>query len=105
MAIDYDMAERVVNFMNELLRIDRNAITNLISHRVPCNCTLADHPTVQVDGREGCKVGMLGVLNGLCGIDEDGYGGVIAEWEGDPPSINRFKAVRIFKMSYPYDAI
>ena len=65
----------VVDFLNDLLRIDSMAINSLFNLRVGCNKELADHPTVQV-GSFGTypHVGMIGILNGVFGADESGYG-------------------------------
>lgn len=75
--------EEVVAFLNELVVIDRAAMTALVETRVPCNEALADHPTVQVSCREdGARVGLLGILNGLFGVDERGYGAIGAQFSG-----------------------
>jgi len=64
-----------IDFLNELVKIDADALRALIGHRVPCNNGLVDHPTVQVGEFGGVfQVGMLGILNGLFGVNEDGYG-------------------------------
>lgn len=88
MSVDKVLAEKIVNFLNELVEIDKPALAALITNRVPCNEDLADHATVQVMSRnDGFSVGLLGVLNGLCGIYENGYGPIAAEFdEGKIPS-------------------
>lgn len=69
-----------VNFLNTLLELDRTAVTQLVFQRVSCNRALADHETVQVSqaGPEFFKVGLLGILNGLFGVSEAGYGRIAA---------------------------
>lgn len=52
-----------VRILNEMLQLDHRATDSLVSHRIECNEPLADHPTVQVT--EDCKVGLLGVINGI----------------------------------------
>lgn len=65
----------VIELLNECILLDRPAIGALIANRVPCNQPLADHPTVQVMAQHGgFHVGMLGILNGFFGGDEDGWG-------------------------------
>ncbi|MCB9135143.1 MAG: hypothetical protein H6636_06940 [Anaerolineales bacterium] len=65
--------------MNILAEIDAPAIMNLIERRVKCNERLAEHPTVQVEAKDGeYFVGFLGVLNGMFGVTEDGYGHIVA---------------------------
>lgn len=84
---DLHLIQRVVDLMNEALEADQTAISNLINHRVPCNETLADHPTIQCGIRSPAAlsdttVGLLGILNGICGIKPDGYGYVYACMDG-----------------------
>lgn len=82
---DEQLATRIVTFLNELLEIDRPAIAALLANRVTCNQALADHPTVQVGAQHGgYHVGMLGILNGLCGIDDKGYGPINAVFDESP---------------------
>lgn len=87
---DEELAARVVAFLNELLEYDRPAIAALIANRIPCNARLADHPSVQVSAQHGgYHVGLLGILNGLCGVREDNYGLITAIFEDvDSPTKN-----------------
>lgn len=63
----------IVAFLNRLVEADRDCIELLIESRRPCNKTMADHPTVQVHEAAGLySVGMLGILNGFCGVFDDG---------------------------------
>jgi hypothetical protein len=73
----------LIKFLNSLVEIDPYAMAELLCVRVPCNQTLANHPSVQVAAggeRSGYtviapnsfRVGMLGVLNGFCGTIDDG---------------------------------
>lgn len=76
----------VVGLLNELLRLDPEAMHNLVEGRVQCNEAIADHPTVQVSGRvngDGTtyEFGILGLLNGLFGVDEKSYGAISASYE------------------------
>lgn len=67
--------DQAIDYLNELIAADRPAIAALIANRVPCNQALAKHPTCQVGQQHGgFHVGMLGVLNGLFGTFEDGWG-------------------------------
>jgi hypothetical protein len=78
-----DDTDDLIAFLNSLVEIDQYAMAELLCIRVPCNQTLADHPTVQVAaGGERSRVtfiapgtfrvGMLGVLNGFYGTIDDG---------------------------------
>jgi hypothetical protein len=96
---DMQLAQRLVEFLNELTEIDRPAVAALIANRIPCNKTLADHPTVQVAGQHGgFHVGLLGLLNGLCGIHEHGHGAVSAVFETDDAHPDRYKDLQKFKV-------
>jgi hypothetical protein len=81
--VDLELANRVVLYLNQLTESDRPAIAALITNRVPCNKELASHPTCQVGQQHGgYNVGILGVLNGVCGVYDDGpmkgYGPIAA---------------------------
>jgi len=73
--------------LNSAVIADSKAMHSLIEHRVDCNEILANHPTIQV-GRcqpERYHVGLLGILNGLFGIDETGWGAICAHFHVDCP--------------------
>lgn len=64
-----------INLLNELLKLDRTAISNVFGTRHPCNNTLAEHPSVQVSYNKAMQVttvGPLGLLNALFGTVPDG---------------------------------
>lgn len=74
--------QEVVDFLDELLKVDQAAITALFSMRTACNKKLAEHETVQVGGQGNYyQVGMIGVFNGLFGIDEHGWGHIAANYD------------------------
>lgn len=81
--------DEMIAFLNELARIDPYAMARLIAARVPCNSSMADHPTVQTGERYeesggaigggpprrtvvGWEVGFLGIINGFYGVYDDG---------------------------------
>jgi len=72
----------VVDRLNSMLAVDPDAIEALVNHRIDCNETLAGHPTCQVRARKGggppYTVGFLGVINGILGIDDRGWGPIAA---------------------------
>ena len=84
-----ELADLLIERLNEITKVDPEAMGRLIAARVPCNEELADHPTVQVRALKGepPAVGVLGLLNGLVGIIEDGprksYGLITAIVEDD----------------------
>jgi len=74
--------EEVIDFFNSLYEYDSKAIKNLIESRVSCNEKMANHPTIQVSDENNdanYKVGLLGIINGLFGIDSIGYGPIAVE--------------------------
>lgn len=86
--------EIIIQYLNSLLFLDKIALQNLIETRVQCNEKLANHETVQVlegngDNIGTFSVGLLGILNGLCGIDEDGWGYIVVKMDKDN-NINKF---------------
>lgn len=78
-----------IDFLNSITQLDRKAIQKLIENRVECNEQLARHPTVQT-GKWGTpknhSIGFLGILNGLFGIDEKGWGTIAAIFEVKCPN-------------------
>ncbi len=69
----------VVAFLNSLLEYDREALQALCFKCVMCNEKLGEHPTVQTDLNVGMySVGLVGVLNGLFGVDSEGWGAIAA---------------------------
>lgn len=93
---DHKLATRIVRLMNEALELDYRAIKNLINTRVDCGYKLSNHPTIQVGRRrhfQGYTVGLLGLLNGLCGVHKKGKlkgMGLICVVEGNDGSIECF---------------
>ncbi|MBP2657890.1 MAG: hypothetical protein H6Q69_922 [Firmicutes bacterium] len=89
--------DHVIEILNQAVKADSDAIARLIICRVPCNETLANHPTIQVGAiinktsacgksEEGLniqryEVGLLGIINGLFGVDENDYGFIAAQFE------------------------
>ncbi len=88
---DLELATRLITLLNEALALDPKAIEALVETRVPCNDALADHPTIQVSVEPGsdAKVGLLGILNGLCGTDASGWGPLAAEFD-DSGNLSKF---------------
>lgn len=84
LGIDRQFAQKVVDFLTEIHRADPDALTALVSSRVPCNRALADHPTIQTgETDDGFEVGLVGILNGLCGVGREGRGVVAVLVEDD----------------------
>lgn len=82
--------EQVVELLNQALSDDDVALTELIQTRVACNEKLSKHSSIQVGLAPGCdpkdkklfyEVGILGLLNGLFGVDEKEWGAIAAEMD------------------------
>lgn len=90
--------DQVVDYLNELLQIDRCATGALVANRVPCNEAMADHKSVQTLGvNGGYAVGLLGIINGMFGADENGYGEISYEFEIDGARTNIVRFRRVTK--------
>jgi len=77
----------VVAYLNKLVALDKPAMAALIANRVPCNQQMADHPTVQVRAMHGgFSVGLIGIINGMFGINVDGWGPITWIFEEDESS-------------------
>ena len=73
--------DRLIVYLNELVSIDAGAISTLFGFRATCNEKLANHPTVQVQTIDNSyAVGIIGLLNGMFGVDADGWGAIAAVW-------------------------
>lgn len=75
-----------IEVLNRMLEADPEATVSLfLDGRVPCNERLADDPTIQAkahgeyNGMKVFSVGPLGIINGLFGIDEGGWGPITAD--------------------------
>lgn len=78
-AIDY-----AIEVLNRALAEDQSAIRDLFNYEAPCNDALGNDPTVQVRSRstgDGVAVTALGLINGLFGADDTGWGYITATYE------------------------
>ncbi|MDO8640823.1 MAG: hypothetical protein Q7R33_04715 [Nitrosarchaeum sp.] len=75
-------AKQVCNTLNELLKLDPKCAHDLVSYRTKCNKAVADHPTIQVQQfmvDKFPKIGIIGLINGMFGIRNDGMGAICFE--------------------------
>ena len=103
--------EDALEVLNRATKADPQAMRELVAARMPCNAALRDDPTIQVSGSgsDDAEVGLLGIINGMFGIDEDGWGPlgavmnngaligferVTPEWKSRVPSVLRFEPKR-----------
>lgn len=74
----------VCRLLNEMLSIDPDCVTDLIEARVLCNDKLAEHESIQVYYKgDRNYLGILGVINGLFGVREDGMGHICVDVDDD----------------------
>lgn len=68
--------QSAVKLLNEALNIDCVAINALFGMRTSCNKKLSKHKTIQVVKvfDDFYQVGFMGILNGMFGVDENGWG-------------------------------
>ena len=65
----------VIAYLNSLVETDSLAIRAMLCMRIPCNEALADDPTCIVDQWEqGFTVGLMGLINGMFGLNENDIG-------------------------------
>ena len=86
----------VIAMLNEIHQLDPELMTNMVLHRFPCNEGIKNHKTVQAHCHgdasvEAPKVGLLGVLNGILGIDRNHFGPVAANFEKKDDQLLGFK--------------
>jgi len=71
--------DRVIDVLNKAVKVDSEAISNLISYRFECNNELSNVKGLQVslfiDGH--ASISALGLINGLFG-EKDGWGPISA---------------------------
>lgn len=82
------LADLIIERLNEIAMHDKEAMAKLIEQRVPCNEQLVEHPTVIAFADMGPpEVGMLGILNGIVGSIPDGpkkgWGYIAAVFDDD----------------------
>jgi hypothetical protein len=85
----------VIDVLNNAVESDPDAMHALVETRVPCNKSLAEHPTIQVAtiedtsirmGDAEYRVGIVGLLNGLFGVDSNMWGTISANFETECPN-------------------
>lgn len=82
----------VINLLNDIHLKDPDAANDLLNARVRCNEEIANHSDIQVgEDEEGFPVvGILGILNGLFGVDERGRGAICVKGAGATGRIDCF---------------
>jgi len=88
--------QNVCDLLNELLELDHACIEALFLRREFCNSSIANHSTVMVQetqsesGSEASsQLGVVGIINGMFGVREDGMGAICFETEPDSTGTER----------------
>lgn len=89
-----DEVQTAIEVLNRIHAADPSVLPALIAHRVPCNRAVADDPTVQVGKIDGTddewEVGLLGIVNGLYGVQGPKGVGFIAAHYDDEHRLTHF---------------
>lgn len=91
-------SDDIAQLLNEALERDRAAIHSLIINRVPTNSSMIEHPTIMVDpmpSEDFPTLGLLGILNGLAGLEGKIIEMVWEKRENGPNMLVRFRAVTL----------
>lgn len=86
---DEELADAIIERLNNLIKDPRvyTVIDTLIETRMVVGERIVRHPTLQ---SEGNKLGVLGVLNGIVGVDKNGWGLITAVLD-DTGCLTHFK--------------
>jgi hypothetical protein len=64
--------DALIAFLNEVNTIDPDFMFALCNTRLPCNAGIANNKYIQVmENKDGIVCGLLGLLNGYCGVIEN----------------------------------
>ena len=76
-------ADAAIEVLNRALKADPEAVQALIEYRHPCNNDMAHDPTIQCEEpiSNTYRVGVLGLINGIIGVNERNWGLVCAVFE------------------------
>jgi hypothetical protein len=90
-----ELALHIIKCLNEYLALDYKPIQELVEYRVPVSDLLADHSHIQVVVESSYStpmLGLLGILNGICGIiPGTSIGYITAVFNDDSQKLIRFE--------------
>ncbi len=90
--VEIHNAQTTVDVLNDLLGLDKAAISALVSKRVQVNNEVANHPHAQVaQVGDIYMLGLLGVLNALHGKSGKRITAVYSDGDSAEPNIVRFE--------------
>ena len=84
--------DETIALLNEILTLDSTSAHALVEDRWRCNEAITEHPPIRVSQEQpgAAHVGILGVLNGIFGVDDAGWGPISVVFEADG-HISRFE--------------
>jgi len=90
-----ELAQLIVDRLNDAMLYDPEAMHKLCETRVSCNQALIDHPTIQVlvDDDKPPAVGMIGILNGLVGTRDNGWGYIAGTYDDETGQLLEFQVL------------
>lgn len=94
--------DHAIRVLNECVDADHDAMLALVNCRVPVNDCVAKHDSVQVGLDD--TLGVVGLINGLFGVDETGYGYITMECETakpEPGKVPRITRIKGFRATHP----
>lgn len=87
--MEIDAIDQAVEVLNRLHLADPTVMQTLVYQRVPCNQAVAEDPTIQVGGAVNAPmVGILGIINGLFGVNDQSLGYIVANIDGKGKILN-----------------
>lgn len=80
---DEQFAEEIIFRLNNLIQNPdaRDLVTKMIDQRIQAGGWVESHPTIQAT--ESGRVGLMGIINGLVGRQESGWGYVAVQTDSD----------------------
>jgi len=96
-----EAAEHAIDVLNGALAMNAEAISKLLLFSIPCPPELVSHPTIQVRpvlksevSTEQYELSVLGLINGLFGLAEEGRGRITAQCATETSLIHSFIKTR-----------
>lgn len=88
--------EEIVELLNDLLKADKVALSEVLMYRTSCSTELADHKEINVrsEGDGSFTVSCLGMLNAIVGHRSDGWGQITIHLSTDGSTIELFSVTK-----------
>lgn len=81
---NWEAIDQAIDILNSALEVDSDAINRLFVYSIAINGELLTHPTIQCGTKHGISyMRVLGLINGLFGVDDNQYGHIDAECDNE----------------------